>query len=300
MHKVSIIIVNWNGLKDTVECLESLKNITYPNYEVIVVDNGSEQNDAEVLRAKWGGYIYVIENDKNYGFPEGANIGIRHALEASNPDYILLLNNDTVVDREFLTELVKIAESDEKIGIVGPKVCNYYIRNKIDAAGGMVNWLLGFGEDIGEGKTDVGQFNQLKEVDYVSGSVLLIKSGVIKEIGLLDGGFFLYNEDADWCLRARKGGYKILYTPMTTVFHKQGASTKRVEKKTLYYSHRNRILLLSKHATKKQLILAFLPMFIRFISALGYYFVRGKLPCVLAIGKAYYDGILAVLSHTKR
>jgi len=244
MPKVSIIIVNWNGLEDTMECLGSLKDIDYPNYEVIVVDNGSQGNEAEVLREKWGEYVHVIECDKNYGFAGGANIGIRYALRVSKPGYILLLNNDTVVAKEFLTEMVRAAATDARIGMVGPKVCNYYVRDRIDAAGGRINWRFGFGEDIGEGETDRGQFNVAQEVDFVSGSALLVRSAVIKEIGPLDERFFLYNEDADWCLRAKRAGYKVWFTPAGPVFHKQGASTGRVSKTTLYYSHRNRLLLL--------------------------------------------------------
>ena len=120
--KVSIIILNWNGLDDTIECLESLQKITYPNYEVIVVDNGSRGNDAQVLREKFGDYIELIQNDKNYGYTGGNNIGIRYALHNSSWDYFLVLNNDTVVESGFLTELVNIAESAPSSGIAGPKI----------------------------------------------------------------------------------------------------------------------------------------------------------------------------------
>jgi len=162
--KVSIIILNWNGWEDTIECLESLYQITYPNYDVIVVDNGSEDESIEKIKeyaegnieveskffeysdrdkpikiieykreeAEAGGgkeediadlpsnkRMIITKNEKNYGFAEGNNIGMRYALKALNPEYVLLLNNDTVVDKEFLGELVKVWESDEKIGIVG-------------------------------------------------------------------------------------------------------------------------------------------------------------------------------------
>ena len=162
-----------------------------------------------------------------------------------------------------------------------------------------MNWLLGFGDIIGHGETDVGQFDEPKVVDYVSGSALFIKADVMGKIGLLDSTLFLYNEDVDWCLRARKGGYKILYTPTTTVFHKHGASMRHAEESSLYYSHRNRIILMSKHATKRQLILAFLPMLTRFFGAVGYYFARWELSSVRAVCRAYYDGIISTL-YSKR
>ena len=120
--KVSIIILNWNGLNDTVECLESLDKVTYPDYQVIVVDNGSTGGDARTLRERFGDYVHIIENDKNYGYTGGVNIGIKYALNNLAADYILLLNNDTIVDPEFLTKMVELAESDNSIGIVGAGV----------------------------------------------------------------------------------------------------------------------------------------------------------------------------------
>src|SRR4030042_2187559 len=133
--KVSIIILNWNGLEDTIECLNSLKKITYPNYKVILVDNGSKGNDARVLREKFGDYIHLIENDRNYGYAKGVNIGIRYALANSASEYILLLNNDTVVAPDFLNQLVKLAESDSSVGIVGPKTYYYGSSSRLESIG---------------------------------------------------------------------------------------------------------------------------------------------------------------------
>ena len=123
--RVSVVILNLNGLEHTLECLESLKKITYPNYDVIVVDNASNGDDVKILREKSGDYVHIIENDKNYGFAEGSNIGMRYALRTFCPAYLLLLNNDTVVAPDFLDELVKVAESSDEIGIVGPKIYYY-------------------------------------------------------------------------------------------------------------------------------------------------------------------------------
>ena len=121
--KISVIILNWNELDDTIECLDSLKKITYPNYEIIVVDNGSKGNDAQVLQEKFSDYIHLIQNDRNYGFTGGTNIGMRYALNNSAPDYILVLNSDTVVDSEFLAEMVKVTEADPASGIAGAGKC---------------------------------------------------------------------------------------------------------------------------------------------------------------------------------
>ncbi|NQE54445.1 hypothetical protein C5S29_12710, partial [ANME-1 cluster archaeon GoMg3.2] len=203
MLKVSIIILNWNGWKDTIECLESLYQITYPNYEVVVVDNGSEDESIEKIieycegkikveskffeydpsnkpikvieytRAEAGGgkeeeidslpsnrKMIIIKNEKNYGFAEGNNIGMRYALKALNPDYILLLNNDTVVDREFLGELMKVAESNGMIGFVGAKVYFYDKSNVIQfTGGGKIDLTRGKAPRIASGKIDNGQYD---------------------------------------------------------------------------------------------------------------------------------------------
>ena len=138
---VSIIILNWNGYIDTIDCIESLKKITYPNHRIIVVDNASSGDDVRILKDKYDDYINIVANDKNYGFPEGCNFGIRHAFEKGT-DYILLLNNDTIVDPEFLTILVQTAEADKLIGVVGSAVYYYYYPNKIQYIGGKINGRL--------------------------------------------------------------------------------------------------------------------------------------------------------------
>ena len=171
--RVCIIILNWNGLEDTVECLGSLNKITYPNYEIIVVDNGSRGNDAELLKQRCGDYIHVIENDKNYGFAEGCNIGMRYAIE-ERADYFLLLNNDTVVDSIFLDELIKTAENDIA-GIVGPAIYFYDSPDEIQSRGGIVNLYFGnhlIGGTRQKGRSrDVGRFKQLQ---WCSGCAMMI------------------------------------------------------------------------------------------------------------------------------
>ncbi|MCL0056313.1 glycosyltransferase [Dehalococcoidia bacterium] len=262
-RKVSIIILNWNGLEDTIECLESLKKITYPNYEVIVVDNGSEGNDVEVLQERFGDYIHIIQNDKNYGFCEGNNIAIRWLLDNSQPDYFLLLNNDTVVAPEFLTELVKVAESSPSVGITGPKTYLYDDPNRF--------WLVWFGVDMHKGRPfhvgsreiDRGQYETIKEVDYIAGSCLLIKRSVVRNVGLFDESYFNYWDETDYCLRVRKGGYKIIYVPKAKIWHKRSQSASRVTGFSSYYLTRNRFWFMKRHATEKQLASFLLWFFLR-------------------------------------
>ena len=224
--KVSIIILNWNGLEDTIECLESLKKITYPNHEVVIVDNASSGNDVQILQGRFGDYIHLIQNDKNYGFPEGCNIGMRYAL-TTGADYILLLNNDTVVDPKFLTEMVEVAEADLSIGITGSKVYYYYEPNIIQSAGGKIKWWLGDLQTYG-GEEDVGQYDSISEYDYVFGTSFLIKKEVIQEISFMDPFFFFGVEEYDYCTRAKRAGFKVVYVPGSKVWHKVGASSAKL------------------------------------------------------------------------
>ena len=219
--KVSIIILNWNGLADTVECLESLKKVTYTNYEVLLVDNASAGDDVKVLRDRFGGYIHIIQNDKNFGFAEGNNIGMRYVLNRGT-DYVLLLNNDTAVAPDFLDEMVKVGKSDEKIGVLGPKIYFYDEPNIIWEAGGRINWWLGAIRVCGDREEDVGRYDNLAERDFLSGAALLLKAQLLQKISLLDSSFFFGFEDYDLCIRARRAGFRVVYVPKAKVWHKVG------------------------------------------------------------------------------
>ena len=295
--KVSIIILNWNGWQDTIECLESLYKITYKKYDVIVIDNGSEDESIEKLKEYCEGKIevkskffeysgenkpikvleytideaeergekeekiinlpsnkklIVIKNEKNYGFAEGNNIGIRYSLEVLNPDYILLLNNDTVVDKDFLDELVKVAKNDDSIGAVGPKIYYYNKNNIINFAGGKVSLWRAETKNIGRNLADTEKFNKTKEVSFIEGSCILVKKEVIKNIGYLDHEYFCYFEDTDWCIRMKKRGFKLLYIPKAKIWHKIAASTSLLSPLRTYYWGRNSFLLLKKNASLTQ------------------------------------------------
>jgi GT2 family glycosyltransferase len=298
MPRVSIIILNWNGWEDTIECLESVYQITYPNYDVIVVDNGSKNESIDKIKEYAEGRLSVksrffeyttgnkplqyvehsleeaetgegteravahlpsnkklilIKNGKNFGFAEGNNIGIRYALKVLNPGYILLLNNDTVVDKNFLTELVKVIESDEMIAFVGPK--NYYYdyqgrTDVINFAGGKITMWKGGSEHIGVRNIDEGQYDCITNTDYVTGACLLARREVLEAIGLLDPVYFLYWEETDWCMRARNAGYKLIYVPSAKIWHKVAASQEGGTNKFFYI--RNSFMFVKKNATKVQ------------------------------------------------
>ena len=244
---VAIIILNWNGLGDTVECLESLRRIAYPSYKIVVVDNGSKGNDASILEKKYGKVIDIIRSKTNLGFAGGCNIGIRRALK-TDATYILFLNNDTTVESQFLTALVEVANNDKQIGIVGPKIYYYDDPHRIATVGGTVNFWTGNAPLIGRGTVDHGEFEDVREVDYVSGCALLIKKEVVKRIGIFEEDYFAYFEETDLCTRARRSGYKVVVAPKSIVWHKVSRSEKSGVI-SLYFMTRNRFLFMKKNAT---------------------------------------------------
>ncbi len=305
--KVCIITLNWNGLEDTIECLESLKKITYPNYEVIVVDNGSEGNDTQVLEEKFGDYIHLIKNDRNYGFYGGANIGMRYALNNSYPDYLLLLDNDTVVDPEFLTEMVKVAEADPAIGMAGAKIYYYdepdrlhYHGGKIDLWGMVVNPLIIIRETILVRKEfDRGQHDSIEEVENMCLWCALIKRESLESIGLFDERHLNGYGIVDYCIRAREAGIKTVYIPKAKVWHKY-RSLNRLHGSLQYYklpdhSFRSRSRLMRQHATKWQYRCFLIYFFgVHFWLATAYYLIWLRNPRMLL---SFYKGVRDGLFH---
>jgi GT2 family glycosyltransferase/2-polyprenyl-3-methyl-5-hydroxy-6-metoxy-1,4-benzoquinol methylase len=250
--KVSIIILNWNGLTDTLECLESVKKIDYPNYDIIVVDNGSTDGSPQKIRVQFPG-ITVIETGKNLGFAEGNNVAISHAL-ANGAEYVFLLNNDTVVDPQILNAFVKTAQLYPEAGILGSKNYHYFDPAKVWAVG--VKWvdelmdfmLLGDPFMYGSSSlpTEAGaerdeQFVEIIEVDGVVGCGLFVTAEVLRRVGLMDARYFLYWEEIDLCTRAIRAGFKCVYVPTAMLWHKVAASSGGKSPIKSYFLSRNRL-----------------------------------------------------------
>jgi GT2 family glycosyltransferase len=251
--KVVIVILNWNGIEDTTECLESLRVIDYPNYEVVVVDNGSEGDDVTILRDRFGDWIHLIEEDVNLGFCDGNNVGMRYAVDRLDPQYVLLLNNDTVVDPEFLTYLVRTADDSEERLLVGAKILFYDDPGKIQSAGGMINHWTADCRSFGKGEADASLSEDIVMADFVSGCCLLASRGVIDEIGLLDPVYYVGYEDSDYCMRARKAGFESVICLRAKIWHKASASRRKSTRFRMYYRPRNQFIFARRHLTKPQL-----------------------------------------------
>jgi hypothetical protein len=190
---------------------------------ILVVDNASSDDSVASIRREFPS-VEVIVNALNLRFAGGNNVGIRHALQKGT-EYVLLLNNDTTVDPEFLTELVKRAEGDPAIGMVGAKIYYYSDPGRIWFAGGRIEWWKGWISHIGLRESDHGQHDTSADVDYITGCCLLVKRSVIDKTGMLDERFFMYGEDVDWCLRAQRAGFRLLYEPRAKVWHKLSVSS---------------------------------------------------------------------------
>ena len=312
--RVAIIILNWNGWEDTVECLESIYQINYPNYDVIVVDNDSTDDSIEKIKeycegkieveSKFFNYnpsnkpikffeyteneikiddnqkdifnlsspknIILIKNDGNYGFAGGNNIGIKYAANILKSNYVLLINNDAVVDPDFLTELIKVAENDEKIGFVGAKTYFYNKKEIIQAAGGgNIDFKKVIAIESALNQVDNGNYNQNYELDYITGSCILCKREVLDKIGMLNANYFMYWEDVDWCFRGKKLGYKSVYAFKSKIWHKVSVSSTNYLK--IYYCTRNRIYFMKQNVNGDH-----------YLKFLSYFFVYIFLPQIIS------------------
>jgi GT2 family glycosyltransferase len=254
--KVHIILLNWNNEEDTLECIESLEKINYDNYKIIIVDNGSKIESVLKIEKKYP-EMKIIKNKENLGFAGGNNIGIKYAIE-NGADYVLLLNNDTTVEKDFLEKLVEAGELNKKSGLLGLKINYYSEQNRIWFAGGKVNWIKNKGTHIGLDEFDNSQFKKTKEVDYLTGCCLLIKREVVEKIGVLEEDYFLYYEDTDFCLRAKNAGYKIIYIPKAKIYHKVSRSTKPGSSSYIYYHTRNGLVMAKRTGTILNKIILYL------------------------------------------
>lgn len=248
-----IIILNWNGLEDTLECLESLGHLEIPaqKVEILVIDNGSFQDPSATLQARYP-QTKVVRLEQNIGFAAGCNYGISLAMQ-SQADYVVLLNNDTVVSPTFLAPLVSYCETHQGVGTISSIVCQLDKPTWATFAGARAILPLGYFKhycfDLERHHLPSEPFN----TDFVTGCCMLIPTSVIREIGALDERFFAYFEDVDFCLRARASGFDVLCSPASRIWHKESASTRRglAEGDTSPMKHylmvRNRIVLVKKH-----------------------------------------------------
>lgn len=250
--KVGIIVLNWNGLDDTLECLASLARSDYPNAELIVVDNGSRLDPRGAILSHFPTVTY-IRLAENSGYAGGNNVGIRYALERGYP-YVFVLNNDTVVERDTIRRAVEVAQQDSRIAAVGVKVLAWEDPSRVWVAYGQITYRQGLVRLIGYYWRDDERFAQQRDVEWVPGTAILLSAKALADVGLFDEEFFAYHEDVDWCTSAREKGYRIVFAPQGRILHKGHGSSggKRYVSPRQYLAGRNMVLFVRKHATVGQ------------------------------------------------
>ena len=237
--KVVSVILNTNRRQDTLACLASLRQSTYRDQQAIVLDNGSKDGSVEAVRSAFP-EVHVIELAENRGY-----VGIEAAL-AQEATWVLVLNEDTVLAPDCLARLVEVGESDPSIGVVGPMVYHHDEPQVIQSAGGMLGpyWQS---IHLAKDEPDEGQFRQPHAVEWVSGCAIMMRRPVIERVGGLDPRFFYYWEETEWCLRARRAGWRVVHVPQARLWHKGVQRDYHPSPQVTYYGTRNRLLLYAKH-----------------------------------------------------
>lgn len=292
--KVSIIILNRDGKEFIIPCLKSVLKTEYPNFEVIVVDNGSKDGSPQIIEKKFGRQknFKLIKSPINLGFAGGNNRG----GESASGVYLMFLNNDTKVRKEWLKSLIKAAESYPRFGAGSPKQLSLVKKERIDALGGTLD-RFGWSKKEGYKEKDQGQYDQMKEVFYAQGSCLLVKKNLFEKVGRFDEDYVIYYEEVDLCWRIRLFGYKVLFIPQSVIYHFGGGWQKKQPKNPFFYLlRRNHLMTLMKNYNGFNLIKR-LPIVLLFnlFTAVFFLFKRD-----FERSKAYLVAIVSVFRHLPR
>lgn len=255
MRKVAIVILDYKNKKETLACLASIDALKLPDISlsIVLVNNDTDNTYAPEMFSSVSP-LKIINNSVNNGFSGGNNVGIAYGLQ--DAEYIMLLNNDTIVGDTLVEELVSVLEKDQTIGLVSPKI--YFAKgfefhkqrykkdelgNVLWYAGGSMDWKNASGVHRGVDEVDIGQYNELSETDFATGCCMMFRSEVIQKIGGFDERYFLYYEDSDLNERMKKKGYRIFYVPKAVLWHKNASSTGGSGSSLQdYYITRNRLL----------------------------------------------------------
>lgn len=240
---VSLIALNYNKPNVTRDLLISLRGITYPEVEIIIVDNASSDKSYRKLKSEFP-YIHLISSPVNLGYSGGNNLG----MQAARGDLILLINNDVEVTPGFIEPMVRLFEEDEAIGMVSPKIVYYERGHRIQYAGSNgINPWTGRGRKEGNLKIDNGEYDRVCETELVHGACVMVSKTLVEKIGMLDESFFIYYEEHDWAERAKRNGFKLYYVGTSTIYHKESVTMGKESPFKTYYMAKNRILYLKRN-----------------------------------------------------
>jgi len=302
--KITVVVLNWNSHEITAECIRSLRATDGPDFEILVVDNGSTDGSVEMLPQEFP-QITVLPQERNLGFAAGCNVGMRHAL-ANDAEYVLLLNNDTVVAPDFIREMLAAIESDPSIGAVCPKIYFADEPEMIWYAGADFSLWTGTAKHRGWKEVDRGQFDQHEEITQATGCAMLVRCSAVRAVGLLDEQFWAYAEDLDWSVRFLKRGYLLAFAPKARLWHccgatavkSMGAGSQAIRQ---FFSTRNMVLVARKHLRWWQIpsyMLGFGITHILLYTTLRLW--RCDFPALLAVYKGLAQGLRTPLIETAR
>ena len=297
--QLAIVLVNWNSYELTRDTLESLAKSIYTNFDIIVVDNGSIDESVDLLKKNFPNII-LIKLDSNKGFTGGNNVGMQFALE-HHYEYIMMLNNDVLVNAHFLIPLITKMEEDKTIGAVQPLIYFHHDTNLIWNAGSVFYPLWGICTTPNYNTKDPQHIfvNKHKKIDWITGCAFMIRASVLKKTGLLKEGFFIYYEDVDLSLRIKKAGYTLSYVPSAVIYHIAGMSQKTKQKgkegfvspKVHFLNARNRIWFLKQH-TPFWAIPTVISYHIFYFFSIGFYFIfRARWQKWIAWNKGILEGL---------
>jgi len=290
LPKVVIVILNHNGKLLAERCLQSVMNSRYANKEVILVDNASTDGSVEYLRGIFP-EVRILENVENLGVAGGRNRGFREAAR-SDTDYILSLDNDARIDSHFIEELLTVAESDERIGVVGPKAYSDDDSGTIQCAGGCITYTQNVCAQRGLGQIDHGQYDRLEDVEYFPGFGFMARQEVFESLMFLDETFYGYgHEDTDFCVRAARLGYRVVYVPRAVMWHRRSATIGGYSPRKKYLEAVNSAYFVRKYGTPRDCLkYAFFAGF-GLVYALVVQSLRGNQKAVFAKAQGIWDGL---------
>ncbi len=241
---VIAVILNTNHREDTLECLTSLEQNHYEQKKAILLDNSSIDGSVEAVAASFPD-VLIIRLSANLGYAGNNNVGIDAAMK-QGADWVLVLNEDTVLDPDCIQEMVSAGEADPKIGIVGPLVYHRSEPQVIQTAGGRMDRFLR-GWHLAQDEPDRGEYREPIPVEWISGCAIMVRRAVIEQVGGIDARFFYYYEEFEWCLRSREAGWRIVCSPKAKMWHKGVQRNHQPKPSVTYYATRNHFLVLSKH-----------------------------------------------------
>jgi GT2 family glycosyltransferase len=302
-HRVAIILVNWNSFAVTNDCIHSLKAMQYPSYKIIVVDNGSADGSGDALEQAHPGII-LIRLGSNMGFTGGNNAGFRYALQ-NGFDFSIMLNNDTFVEPDFLSHLVSFMDANPGTGAIQPRIFFNHNRQLLWNGGSYYNKLIGLAYTVGHNKPSAPSYENLKQVDWITGCAFFIRNSVLESTGLLAENMFIYSEDVDLSFRIKQLGYSLIYQPLSVIYHIAGMSNRSKSKGkegyvnpiVHYLNQRNRIWVIKKYTPWYCVptVIAFNFFYITMV--MGYFAARGRFTKFRSVSKAVRDGLTGSIQY---